>query len=261
MNNIFDCELVKGVTDYDSFRYIEANRRFVILGNSGNVVGKRRNLMLNIKHGWLISPIVCFIKDGFYVIVDGQHRVQICKYLGKPISLLLYSNSDGSELSNEQVDYVVKAANCFHENWRDEDHLKWDSEFNDDECAAQLLHARMLYDYIDKVALGWIINGERTLLPEDIKSRSLSFDPPNHTLLREINDLTRILITRRKSAGYVGLRKDIVNYILYHFIVRENIDLVLLRDVITTVKPENISTTYDECNSDIIVAIANFKYK
>lgn len=58
-----------------------------------------------------VAPILCFYMDGYYYIIDGQHRLYACKAIDKEIVVILIENVNDLPL-------LVSTLNKYNKEWR-----------------------------------------------------------------------------------------------------------------------------------------------
>ena len=88
-------------------------------------------LIKSLKEDGQVYPVLCFEKNpGYYLVVDGQHRLDGLKQLNLNVELKIYSKSDKNENEEEFIDKLIRSANSTSKNWSNKDHLNWNMKFN-----------------------------------------------------------------------------------------------------------------------------------
>lgn len=212
--------------DFNIFKRLDGNRKVILSLNKNNLVTKRLELFDSLKTFEQISDVLCCwhtfsSEEKILVILDGQHRKAACEILNIPIDVKIFSQEDGSPLTDEQISEIVKTANNSSKPWTNLQHLEWDAIFNGNPWSKQYLFYRQFYKSLDDGALYFIVTGGNYFgAKRAIQTNTLNFDLSESNLgklktkLDFINDCSKTLIRNRRSLQLRGLRKVTINLAL-----------------------------------------------
>lgn len=179
-------------------------------------------LIESLREDKQVYPVICFENNpGYYLIVDGQHRLDGLKKLNAPVELKIYRKTDPSENELEFIDKLIRSANSTSKNWNNSDHLNWNVKFNSDPTYKRFKELKDSYKHLDINFLYTALRKEEVIkgyVNQHIKERKLSFDMMvDEQTLKTINDLTKFVVDNFKNDKNFSCRKQLINFALYKF--------------------------------------------
>lgn len=187
----------------------------------GNRKYKASEYLINsLKEDGQVYPVLCYEKNpGYYLIIDGQHRLDGLQKLKLPVELKVYK-FDESDNEKQLISHLIRSANSTSKNWSKTDHINFMVAFEKDPIYTQFKQLLIKYKYLDANFLYTALRKEKEVnllskVSKDIRERKLSFDIMiNESLLELINKLTFEIFQFHKGSSFSRTKRN-TNYALY----------------------------------------------
>lgn len=199
----------------------DSNGKSIFIPLRGNRKFKASQFLIDsLKEDGQVYPVICFEKNpGYYLIVDGQHRLDGLQKLNFPVELKIYKKSDELENESEFIDKLIRSSNSTSKNWSNIDHLNWHSNFNSNPVYKRFRELKNSYKYLDINFLYSALRKEsviKSIVAKHIKERKLEFDMMvDEKMLIDINYITQKVTEYFKGDKNYYIKKQNLNFALY----------------------------------------------